>query len=162
MLAAAPQPAAHSHGPRPQGGGNSSLTAWLRSVSPSPAQPAQPILWDQPPQIFEELSAIITISAFGLPLSFPAFPGRHSQSPRRRSALNLVPRMWFFRFQNPFHAVIIPPLDTALQPHRYTDMASKRGHSFTVTQKSGHGFRDKRKTDFNKNDWGRSHVPSQG
>ena len=67
----------------------------------------------------------------------------------------LVPRMWFFRFQNPFHVVIISILDTALQTHRYTDMASKRGHSFTATQKSGHGFRDKRKTDFNKNGWGR-------
>ena len=155
-MAAAPQPAAWL---RPQGGGNSGLTAWLRSVSPSqpsPASPAQPILRDQ---IFEEFSAIITISAFGLPLSSPAFRGRHFQSPRRRSALNLVPRMWFIRFQNPFHAVIIPLLDTALQTHRYTDMASKRGHSFTATQKSRHGFRDKRTTDFNKNGWGRSHLP---
>ena len=107
------------------------------------------------PFLEEELSAIVTISAFGLPLSFPAFPGRHSQSPRRRSALNLVPRMWFFRFQNPFHAVIIPPLDTALQPHRSTDMALKRGHSFAAAQKSRHGFRDERTVDFNKNCWGR-------
>ena len=47
----------------------------------------------------------------------------------------LVPRMWFFRFQNPFRIVIISILDTALQLHRNTGIAPKRGHSFTAAQK---------------------------
>ena len=50
-LAAAPLPAAHSYGLQPQGAGNSSLTAWVRSVSPippSPPAPPSPVLCDQP------------------------------------------------------------------------------------------------------------------
>ena len=39
-LAVAPLPAAHSYGLQPQGAGNSSQTAWVRSVSPSPPAPA--------------------------------------------------------------------------------------------------------------------------
>ena len=40
----------HSHGPQPQGAGNSSPTAMPRSVSPPPAQPT-PILRDHPKTI---------------------------------------------------------------------------------------------------------------
>ena len=63
FLAAAPQPAAHSHGPLPQGAGNFSPTAWLRSVSPSPASPASPASQPAQPSPFCAISPATAFAA---------------------------------------------------------------------------------------------------
>ena len=56
-------PTARCPRPQPQGAGNSSPTAWLRSVSPSPASPAQPSQPASQPSSFCAISPAMAFAA---------------------------------------------------------------------------------------------------